>query len=330
MRLSIKSVGRHQGTCEPIDLVTDSGRRALVTGATGFVGRHLCRRLVADGWEVTAVVRDPGSPRVPAGVAAEAPPDDHAGFVDLVRNADPEVCLHLATHFAAEHRPNDVVPMLDANVVLGTRLAEALVDAGGVPLVNTGTAWQHVGGADYDPVSLYAATKQAFTDILRYHAARRGLPVATLTLVDTYGPDDDRAKLVPALLDVGRSGRPLELSDGGQMIDLVHIDDVVGAFVLVIDLLRSDRASVAADGTTRWAVSSGRPVTLRDLVSRFSTATCLPIDARWGVRPRRAVEMREPWPSVAPPPGWRPTVDLDHGLGALKTAERPPGDRARS
>lgn len=296
--------------------VTDR-RRALVTGATGFVGRHLCRRLIDDGWHVTAVVRDVGSPRVPAGVHAAPLPPDHDGLVTLVRATDPEVCLHLATHFAAEHRPADLAPMLEANVVLGTRLADALVEVGGIGLVNTGTAWQHVAGAAYDPVSLYAATKQALTDILRYHAARRGLPVVTLTLADTYGPDDDRAKLVPALLDVGLSGRPLELSDGRQMIDLVHVDDVVAAFLVVIDLLRTDPASVAADGTTRWAVSSGRPVTLRELIPRFATATGLPVDARWGVRPRRAIEMREPWPAPDGPPGWAPAVELDHGLAAL-------------
>jgi nucleoside-diphosphate-sugar epimerase len=291
--------------------------RALVTGATGFVGRHLCRRLVDDGWTVTALVRDPSSSRVPTGIEAVPVPGDHQGFVDLVRRADPEVCVHLATHFVAEHRPEDVEPMIEANVGLGTRLADALVEAGGVPLVNTGTAWQHVNGADYDPVSLYAATKQALTDVLRFHAARRGLPVVTLTLADTYGPDDDRAKLVPALLAAARDGRSLDMSDGGQMLDLVHIDDVVAAFLVVIDLLRTDRGAVAADGTTRWAVSSERPVTLLDLIPRFSAATGLALDARWGVRPRRIIEMREPWPSVAPPPGWSPTVGLDEGLAAL-------------
>jgi nucleoside-diphosphate-sugar epimerase len=273
--------------------------------------------MVDDGWQVTALVRDPASPRVPAGVDAAAVPADHEGLVDLVRRADPEVCLHLATHFAAEHRPDDLGPMLEANVVLGTRLADALVDAGGVPLVNTGTAWQHVNGADYDPVSLYAATKQALTDILRYHAARRGLPVVTLTLADTYGPGDDRPKLVPALLAAARDGRSLDMSDGGQMLDLVHIDDVVAAFLTVIGLLRDDRGVAAHDGTTRWAVSSGRPVTLLDLIPRFSAATGLDLDARWGVRPRRLIEMREPWPSVAPPPGWAPVVGLDEGLAGL-------------
>jgi nucleoside-diphosphate-sugar epimerase len=292
-------------------------RRALITGATGFVGRHLCRRLVDDGWAVTALVRDPGSPRVPRGVDAVSVPGDHAAFVELIRRAEPEVCLHLATHFVAEHRPDDVVALIEANVTLGTRLADALVEAGGIPLVNTGTAWQHVAGADYDPVSLYAATKQALTDILRYHAGRRGLPVVTLTLADTYGPEDDRPKLVPALLAAAREGRSLDMSDGGQMLDLVHIDDVAAAFLVVIDLLRDDRSVVAGDGTTRWAVSSDRPVTLLDLIPRFSAATGLDLKANWGVRPRRLVEMREPWPSVAPPPGWSPAVSLDDGLAAL-------------
>lgn len=291
-------------------------RRALLTGATGFVGRHLSRRLLADGWEVAALVRDPRSPRIVPGIGAHVVPDEHGALVDLVAAVDPEVCIHLATYFVGDHRTADVRPLVDANLTFGTRLADALVGVGGIPLVNTGTAWQHVGGAPYAPMSLYAATKQAFADILRFHATRRHLEVVTLTLTDTYGPGDDRPKLVPALLAAGLTGGPLDLSTGDQLIDLVHVDDVVAAFARVVDLLRGGPA-VSPSGDTRWAVSSGRPVTIRDLVDRFSAATGLAVDARWGVRPPRDVEMREPWAIGDAPPGWTPTTDLDRGLAAL-------------
>ncbi len=294
-----------------------SGRSALLTGATGFIGRHLARELVDSGWQVTALVRDPASPRLPAGVVAQPSDVDHETLVATVEVAEPEVCVHLATHFVSEHRPADVAALLEANVAFGARLADALVNAGPVPLVNTGTVWQHVGGADYEPLSLYAASKQALADVLRFYSVRRGLPVVTLTLPDTYGPDDDRVKLVPALLAAGRAGQPLDMSDGLAVLDLVHVDDVVRAFLLIIDLLRADRGVASHDGTTRWALSSGHPMTIREVVARFSAATGLLVDARWGVRPRKAVEMLHPWPAGAFPPGWTPGVDLDNGLAGV-------------
>ncbi len=232
-------------------------RRALLTGATGFVGRHLSRRLLADGWEVAALVRDPRSPRIVPGIGAHVVPDEHGALVDLVAAVDPEVCIHLATYFVGDHRTADVRPLVDANLTFGTRLADALVCVGGIPLVNTGTAWQHVGGAPYAPMSLYAATKQAFADILRFHATRRHLEVVTLTLTDTYGPGDDRPKLVPALLAAGLTGGPLDLSTGDQLIDLVHVDDVVAAFAGRRPAPRGPPVSPSGDAVGRLVRSAG-------------------------------------------------------------------------
>ena len=89
--------------------------------------------------------------------------------------------------------------MVTANVGFGTALAEAVSQAGDCTFVNTGTVWQHYDARPYSPVSLYAAMKQAFTDVLRFYQEVAGLPVVTLELTDTYGPGDPRPKLLPIL-----------------------------------------------------------------------------------------------------------------------------------
>ena len=94
-----------------------TGRHALVTGATGFIGGHLVAALVADGWHVDALVRrnDTG---LPDGVAEHVIPREVDDLTALVGALRPEVCFHLATAFRGVHTPADIEPMVEANIQL--------------------------------------------------------------------------------------------------------------------------------------------------------------------------------------------------------------------
>lgn len=285
-----------------------TGRRALVTGATGFVGGHMVRRLVADGWTVDALVRSADA-ALADGVRPHVIPARIDELIALVGELRPDVCFHLATAFRGAHVPADIEPMVEANIGFSTSLAEAVSRAGDCTFVNTGSVWQHYEARPYSPVSLYAAMKQAFTDVLQFYAEVEGLPVVTLELTDTYGPGDTRAKLLPFLLKAAREGTTMEMTDGTQLIDLVHVDDAVSALL----------ATAAGTPGETYGATGGETLTLRKLLPRFEAATGLTVDVKWGVRPSRAREMLTPWLVSPPPPGWRPQVSLDAGLAGLVT-----------
>ena len=88
----------------------------------------------------------------------------------------------------------------------------------------------HYGGEAYRPLNLYAATKQAFSDLMAYYTDAGLLRAVTLVLSDTYGPDDHRPKVLNLIRDAALKGETIALSDGEQDYDVVHIDDVVRAF----------------------------------------------------------------------------------------------------
>jgi nucleoside-diphosphate-sugar epimerase len=281
-------------------------RRALVTGATGFVGGHLVRRLLDDGWLVDALVRSPDAD-LPAGVVTHPIPSPIDELIALVGEIRPSVCFHLATAFRGVHVPADIQPMVEANVGFGVALAEAVSQAGDCVFVNTGTVWQHYEARPYSPVSLYAALKQSFTDALKWYEEVAGLPIVTLELTDTYGPGDPRPKLLPILLRAAREGTALQMTDGTQLIDLLHVDDAVGALL----------ATAAGEPGATYGASGGETLTLRDLVAKFEAVSGLTVTAEWGVRASRPREMLTPWMVSGPPPGWAPRVTLEDGIRAL-------------
>ena len=283
-------------------------RHAVVTGATGFVGTALVRRLAADGWAVDALVRTDGA-TLPEGVRPQRVPDSVDGMIELVGNLAPTHCFHLATAFRGVHTPADIAPMIDANLGFGTMVAEACARIPDLRFVNTATVWQHFDAAPYSPVSLYAATKQAFADLLVFYSEVEGLAVHTLELTDTYGPHDPRPKLIPFLLRTGAEGTRLEMTDGSQLIDLVHVEDAVGALL----------ATAAAPPGPNYGARGDGVITLRDLVDRFQTATGFTLDVVWGARDSRPREMVRPWMTAEPPPEWSPQIRLDDGLRALVT-----------
>jgi nucleoside-diphosphate-sugar epimerase len=286
-------------------------RRALVTGASGYVGLRLARRLAAVGWEVHVLLRACSNAAALAGAAFtvhrfSGETDD---LVQILGRAAPDVVFHVAAAFVAEHGPGDVAPLVQANLLFSTQLAEAMRVSGVRTLLNTGTAWQHLGNRDYDPVNLYAATKQAFEAILAFYVNAHGFRVATLALSDTYGPDDMRPKLMTALWRAARSGEALAMASGGQLLDMVYVDDVVDAYLAAERALRT-----AGPVQLQYRVSSGAPLRLTELVAAFEAAAGVRLDVRWGARLDRQREMLVPWTGAMPPPGWQARVLLADGI----------------
>jgi nucleoside-diphosphate-sugar epimerase len=290
-----------------------TGSTALVTGATGFIGTRLAARLVAARATVVAVVRPTTDTRLlPEGVRPMVHDGTTAGLADVVRLVRPDVTFHLAARFVAQHGPDDVAGLIEDNVLFSAQLFDALARVDGRRLVNVGTGWQHRADAPTRPVNLYSATKQAAQDLLAYYTDASALRAVTLKLFDTYGPGDRRQKLFTVLRRASETGVPLQMSPGEQLLDLVHVDDVVGALFVAAQRAGSNDAKPSES----FAVTAARRYTLREVAELYSSVTGRRVDAVWGGRPYRDREVMVPW-SGDPLPGWQPAIPLPDGLRSL-------------
>jgi len=231
----------------------------------------------------------------------------------ILDEAKPDVVFHLASLFLAEHKPEDVQNLVESNLAFPASLLEAMVKCGLTNLVNTGTSWQYGETGAVRPVNLYAATKQAFEDVIDYYVDAHGLKVITLTLYDTYGPGDTRRKLVNLLLAALRSGEPLLMSPGEQCLDLIHVDDVIEAYRKASEFLLTG----SAEGHEHYAVTSGNFYSLKDIVALFEEAAGRKLNIQFGMRPYRRCEVMSPWQGMKVVPGWHPQVTLKDGFTNL-------------
>ena len=291
--------------------------KIFLTGATGYIGKNLAQALHDHGFEVAIFTRKSSDIRVLQKYSSKSAifllDGTTENIIKSLQSFKPDVIVHLASLFLAEHKTEDAISLINSNITFPTQLLEAVSHCDIKYFLNTGTSWQHYQNKIYSPVNLYAATKQAFEDLLQYYVEVCGLRAYTLELFDSYGPDDDRGKLISKVIYNINNNIPLDLSPGDQKVDLVHIDDVVSAYLIAIDQLLLEKSSTHK----KFGISSGHPVTLKNLILELIGLMGSSTSPNWGARSYRKREVMLPWDRFSPLPNWQPVVSLRDGLSRL-------------
>lgn len=289
-------------------------KRILVTGGAGFVGSHIVRACFSEGWKVAVLYKPESGLSQIQDVLNQIQVYPVLGnpneVFEIFNDFRPDLVFHLASVFISKHEPEDVLTLVNSNIAFGAQILEAMVKYNVPYIVNAGTSWQHYDGNDYDPVNLYASTKQAFEDILHYYVETSLVSAITLKLFDTYGPLDPRSKLINLLDRAARENSRLDLSPGEQLINIVYIDDVVRAFMIAANLLFEEKVH----RHQTYMVSSEGSVQLRNLVEIYEKVIGQKLDINWGGRPYRHREVMIPWKGGDLLPGWHPEVSLEKGI----------------
>ncbi len=216
--------------------------RVLLTGASGFVGRPLLRSLLDAGEEVHAL----SIPGVP--VPEEAGVRWHQ--VDLLDSASvsrtlaelcPERLVHLAWYVA--HGSYWSSPENARWVAASLDLLRAFVETGGRRAVLVGSCAEYEWGMEADldergsalaPATLYGACKDGLRRVAEAYAGEVGLELAWARLFFLYGPHEQSARLVPAVIRALLVGERVETSAGTQVRDFMHVDDVAAALAALL------------------------------------------------------------------------------------------------
>ena len=296
-----------------------------VTGAGGFVGRALVRRLLERGAEVVAFVRPGGATALRGLVAVrEADFERPAEAAAAVARVQPRLCYHLAATGAVV-RDADDGRVVTVNALGPFELARALGgNAGRLVTAGSSSEYGPVEGPMSEerasaPDDVYGAAKAAGHLLARAAATAAGLELCHLRLFAVYGPGEDERRLIASVARALVAGRPVDLTPGGQVRDFVYVDDVVDAL-----LAAGEAPAVTGEALN---VGTGTQTSVREaclLLARAAGAD--PALLRFGALPYRRDE-RFAW--CAEPTraeqllGWRAETPLADGLRRTVAALRP-------
>jgi CDP-paratose synthetase len=292
--------------------------KIALTGATGFVGGHLIQKLKSLGHELVSIQRSDSNALTRSLARIYVDDGCFETLTQFFKSEKFDGVIHLASHFVSEHAHADVEKLLKSNIQFPSCLLDAAASAGTKWFLSTGTFWQHYKNQSYEPVNLYAASKQAFEDIGRFYHSTERISFCTLKLSDTFGPGDTRNKLPKLLTQVLKESRKLEMSPGEQTLSMLYITDVVDGFVECMNGLQENRLR---GSNLNFALAPSETISLKNFVALFSDVAGQPLNIVWGARPYRVREVMAPWSDFIVLPNWRAQVPLRDGLKMLLKAE---------
>ncbi|HEY8524099.1 MAG TPA: NAD(P)-dependent oxidoreductase [Acidimicrobiales bacterium] len=278
-----------------------------MTGASGFIGRALARRLVADGWATVCTARRAADDVVPGATWVAGDLSERSFAERLVAEVRPAVVFHLAGEVTGARSLAAVHPTLASNLVASVNVLAAATEAGCGRVVLIGSGDEP--GPDGTPCSPYAAAKWAVGGYARMFRSLYGTPVTTARPFMVYGPDQpDTSKVVPYTITSLLRGEAPVLSSGRRLCDWVYIDDVVDALLAVAE-------APAALGRV-VDVGSGRLLPVRHVVETIAALVGGDVEPRFGGRADRPGETEAvaDLAATARACGWVPTTDLAEGL----------------
>lgn len=313
-------------TAAPLSL---HGRRAVVLGATGFIGRWVARALSEAGAQLWLGARNRAAAErlmaeyAIAGTVAELDVTRRADVQALLREARPELTFNLAG-YGVDRRETDAQLATAINLDLVTHLVELLAAPAdstwnGLSLLHAGSALEYgTSGGDLaedgptTPTTVYGQTKLAATRAIDAAVAGGRLRAVTARLFTVYGPGEHDGRLLPSILTARDITAPIPMTNGYQRRDFTFVGDVAEGFL-----------RCATGGLPQWPtvnLATGRLHSVREFVTLAESVLGMPPGRfQFGALPTRTDDMAHDAVAVHRARrwlGWVPRTGVADGVRA--------------
>ncbi len=207
--------------------------RILISGGTGYVGRFLCRELLAQGHDIAVITQKPET-------LDNIPTYTYSGKIQELKKVfdewSPTHVIHLAADVSKVINSDTIDKMLAANIVLPAHLLQISEEFSVQRFINISTFSTSIDGITYSPQTFYASTKKAAEDLAAFYSLRTDLSVITLCFYDIYGPNQPHARFLNDVITAVKENKELNMSPGEQEICFLNIHDAIDAMIYALTL----------------------------------------------------------------------------------------------
>ena len=295
-------------------------KKIIVSGSTGFIGRHLVPKLIEEGYQVLEITRSKiKSQNLYNNETSKLEVHDE-NFNNKVINFKPQIVIHLASYLTASDEWDDIEKLIDVNITFLSKILNAVSKINLELFINTGTFAEYFKGDDvFIPSYYYAATKTAARSILDYYTNTYNFKQVTVVPYTIYGGEDTQKKIIDIIYDSTKSEHPVDLSPGEQILDFIHIRDVIEFYIIVLNNYQklSDK--------NNFNLGTGVGNSLRDLGNKIEKYSKSKVNINWGGKKYRKSDVMYAVADIARIKKiffWEPKITLDKGLQILIKEKR--------
>jgi CDP-paratose synthetase len=293
--------------------------KLLITGATGFVGRHLIAALPCsfDNLELLTVnLNITEAENLFKDLKLKCTHIITTDYEKII-NFNPNIVIHLATLSTSRNDDEIIKPMLEANIEFGVNLLSVLSKCNDMKLfVNIGTFAEYRFGTEkINNAYLYSATKSAFRSFVDYYSNLSGFKYITAVPYTIYGGNDTAKKIIDYIRDSLNAETPVKMTKGEQILDFIHVQDVVRFFMKVIENMQY--ISDTLPNGENFYVGTGIGTKIRNLAAIIEKNESKKCNIEWGGLQYRPMDVMY---AVAPVEknnrliDWKSEISIEEGV----------------
>lgn len=286
--------------------------KILITGSTGFVGRHLVPELLNEGYQILEITRNIEKSSKLFGNKTTKLLYDDTNFKGKIKEFRPAIVIHLASYLTSSDNLNEITKLIDTNITFLSKILDAISNVNLELFVNTGSfAEYYFGDNEFMPSYFYAATKTASRAIVNYYSNAYNFKQTTIVPYTIYGGNSSQKKIIDIIYESTFSEKPLNLSPGDQVLDFIHIEDVTSFYIAVISNINR------LPNKTNFNLGTGKGHSIKEVARHIEKVTNRTTNIYWGGKAYRKSDVMYAvanHDTIIKNINWSPRISLKEGI----------------
>ena len=207
----------------------------LLTGATGFIGSNILKEIRLNN-KVFIIQRFESKKKIKKTKNIKIITfKNYNTLSNKIKKIKVDTIIHCATHYKKEHIEKDILKFIQSNILLGNIILENLKKLNAKQFINFSTTWEDFDNKENNPRNLYAAYKKSFNCLIQYYKKKiPNINFIDLMIVDTFGENDKRQKLINTLRNNYIKKKTSKIISKRLYLNLINVEDIVNAVKILL------------------------------------------------------------------------------------------------